>query len=479
MAIDFEERASVRAAAPRSSDTRTTAQAVRNTVAVVLAGGRGARLKQLTDWRAKPSVAFGGKFRIIDFTLSNCINSGIRRVNVCTQYKAHSLIRHVQKGWGFLDARFDEFVEVMPAQQRINGDWYQGTADAVYQNIDILRRQDPQYILVLAGDHVYKMDYRRMIEEHVARGAKLSVACVEAPVAQAPALGVMRTDWRGRITAFQEKPQSNPFTSPGDPNYVLASMGVYLFDAQYLFELLREDADLSDSCHDFGKDLIPRCVASGTEVYAHDFHGSCVNMTDGKPYWRDVGTIDAYWEANMDLTRVTPELNLYDRSWPIWTHLEQNPPAKFVFDDADRRGCAIDSLVSGGCIVSGSMVKRSILFTNVRVYNHCRIEDSVILPSAEIGPRAIVRNAVIDKRCVVPEGMVIGMDPEEDRRRFHVTDKGRVLVVPAMLENLETARGAERCIPGAERLVIPGAEKLVIPGAAVAAMARDPITASS
>jgi len=438
MVVEVEERASARAA-QRPSDSRAITHALRTTAAIVLAGGRGSRLKQLTDWRAKPAVAFAGKFRIIDFTLSNCINSGIRRINVCTQYKAHSLIRHVQKGWGFLDARFDEFVEVMPAQQRINGDWYQGTADAVYQNIDILKRQDPEYVLVLAGDHVYKMDYRRMLEEHIARGARLSVACVEAPVADAHALGVMRTDWRGRITAFQEKPQSNPFTTPGNPNMVLASMGVYIFEAKFLFELLREDAAMSDSCHDFGKDLVPRCVARGGEVYAHDFHGSCVNMTDGRPYWRDVGTLDAYWEANIDLTRVTPELNMYDRDWPIWTHLEQNPPAKFVFDDADRRGFAIDSLISGGCIVSGSAVKRSILFTNVRVYNHSRIEDSVILPCCEIGPSAIIRNAIVDKRSRVPEGMQIGIDLDLDRRRFHVTEKGRVLVTPEMLEQLVAA----------------------------------------
>ena len=436
MTVVVEERTGARVA-QRPVDSRAIAHAVRNTVAIVLAGGRGTRLKQLTEWRAKPAVAFAGKFRIIDFTLSNCINSGIRRVNVCTQYKAHSLIRHVQKGWGFLDARFDEFVEVMPAQQRVSDDWYQGTADAVFQNIDILKRQAPEYVLVLAGDHVYKMDYRRMIEEHIARGAKLSVGCIEAPVEEAAQLGVMRTDWRGRVTAFQEKPKSDPYTTPGNPKTVLASMGIYVFDAKYLFNVLREDAALGNSAHDFGKDLIPRCVASGVEVYAHDFHGSCVNMTAGRPYWRDVGTLDAFWEANIDLTRVTPELNLYDRDWPIWTHLEQHPPAKFVFDDAGRRGYAIDSLISGGCIVSGSSVKRSILFTNVRVYNHSRIEDSVVLPSAEIGPSAIVRNAIIDKRCRVPEGMEIGIDLELDARRFHVTEKGRVLVVPEMLERLE------------------------------------------
>ena len=420
----------------RPSESRSISSAVRNTVALVLAGGRGTRLKQLTDWRAKPAVAFGGKFRIVDFTLSNCINSGIRRVNVCTQYKSHSLIRHLQRGWSFLDGRFDEYVELMPAQQRTNGDWYQGTADAVYQNLDILKRQNAELVLVLAGDHVYKMDYRRMIEEHLARGSKLTVACIEAPVEDASQLGVMRTDWRGRVTAFQEKPKSNPFTVPGHNDRVLASMGIYIFDAKFLYEQLQDDALMKDSCHDFGKDIIPRLVASGAEVYAHDFYGSCVNMTDGKPYWRDVGTVDAYFEANIDLTSVVPQLNLYDKGWPIWTYQEQNPPAKFVFDEADRRGAAIDSIVSGGCIVSGSTVKRSLLFTNVRVLDHCRIEDSVILPGCEIGPSAVVKNAILDKRCRIPDGMQIGVDRAADEARFHITEKGRVLVVPSMLEAL-------------------------------------------
>ena len=431
--VEVKERAHAPKVITRSGEPRHGSAAVRNTVALILAGGRGSRLKQLTDWRAKPAVTFGGKFRIVDFTLSNCINSGIRKIDICTQYKSHSLIRHVQRGWSFLDGRFDEFCELMPAQQRTTGEWYQGTADAVYQNIDILRRQDPELVLVLAGDHVYKMDYRRMIEEHLARGAKLTVACIEAPVEDASQLGVMRTDWRGRVTAFQEKPQSNPFTVPGNPSKVLASMGIYIFDASFLYEQLGQDAQRKDSCHDFGKDIIPYLVSSGAEVYAHDFHGSCVNMTNGRPYWRDVGTIDAYYEANMDLTAVTPELNLYDRGWPIWTYQEQTAPAKFVFDDPDRRGAAFDSIVSGGCIVSGSIVRRSLLSTNVRVHNHCRVEDSVILPGVEIGPTAVVRNAVIDKHCRIPEGMEIGMDLELDRKRFHVTEKGRVLVVPEML----------------------------------------------
>jgi glucose-1-phosphate adenylyltransferase len=377
-------------------------------------------------------VAFGGKFRIIDFTLSNCLNSGIRRIDICTQYKSHSLIRHVQRGWSFLDSRFDEFVEVLPAQQRVNGDWYQGTADAVYQNLDILRRQDPKIILVLAGDHIYKMDYRTLIEDHLAQSAKVTVACVQAPAQESACYGVMKVDERGRITAFQEKP-AVPFTVPGRPDRVLASMGVYVFDAAFLYEQLLIDAEQKDSCHDFGKDILPRLVGEGEAVYAHDFAQSCVNLTNGEPYWRDVGTIDAYWEANIDLTKVLPELNLYDGAWPIWTYQEQIPPAKFVFDDDNCRGCAIDSIVSGGCIISGSTVKRSLLFTNVRIHNYSLIEDSVILPDAQIGPAAVVKNAVIDKHCRIPDAMKIGVDPLEDRRRFHVTEKGRVLVVPEML----------------------------------------------
>ena len=412
---------------------RFSALAARNTVAMVLAGGRGSRLHQLTDWRAKPSVGFGGKFRIIDFTLSNCLNSGIRRIDVCTQYKAHSLIRHIQRGWSFLDSRFDEFVEVLPAQQRTNGDWYQGTADAVYQNVDILRRQDPKVVLVLGGDHVYKMDYRVLIDEHMRRGAKLTVACVQAPASESASYGVVRADEAtGRITAFQEKPPV-PFTIPSRPDRIFASMGVYVFDAQFLYEQLAIDAAMPDSTHDFGKDVIPRLVKEGAAIYAHDHADSCVNMTNGEPYWRDVGTVDAYYDANMDLTHVVPELNLYDRDWPIWTFQEQIPPAKFVFDDDRCRGTAMDSIVSGGCIVSGSTVRRSLLFTNVRVHNHCTIEDSVILPNAEIGPTAVVRNCIVDKHCRIPEGMEIGVNLEHDRQRFHVTERGRILVVPEML----------------------------------------------
>ena len=431
--VDQAPRVTRRDTANVPAPKRFSALAARNTVAMVLAGGRGSRLHQLTDWRAKPSVGFGGKFRIIDFTLSNCLNSGIRRIDVCTQYKAHSLIRHIQRGWSFLDSRFDEFVEVLPAQQRTNGDWYQGTADAVYQNVDILRRQDPKVVLVLGGDHVYKMDYRVLIDEHMRRGAKLTVACVQAPASESASYGVVRADEAtGRITAFQEKPPV-PFTIPSRPDRIFASMGVYVFDAQFLYEQLAIDAAMPDSTHDFGKDVIPRLVKEGAAIYAHDHADSCVNMTNGEPYWRDVGTVDAYYDANMDLTHVVPELNLYDRDWPIWTFQEQIPPAKFVFDDDRCRGTAMDSIVSGGCIVSGSTVRRSLLFTNVRVHNHCTIEDSVILPDVEIGRNCVIRRAVIDSHCILPPGFTVGLDPESDRKRFHVTDKGVTLITPDML----------------------------------------------
>jgi glucose-1-phosphate adenylyltransferase len=416
----------------RAIDARYAALATKNTVACVLAGGRGSRLMQLTEWRAKPSVAFGGKFRIVDFTLSNCINSGVRRIDIATQYKAHSLIRHVQRGWNFLDSRFDEFIEVLPAQQRTNGEWYQGTADAVYQNMDILRRQDPMLVLVAAGDHIYKMDYRTMIEDHLGKSAKLTVACVPVPLEEARGYGVMQVDSDWRVTGFDEKP-ALPRSMPGRPDRALASMGVYVFDAKFLYEQLQADAEDPDSGHDFGKDIIPRLVREGAEVFAHDFNHSCVNMADGEAYWRDVGTVDAYYEANLDLTRVVPQLNLYDRAWPVWTCQEQLPPAKFVFDDDYRRGSAVDSIISGGCIVSGSTVRRSLLSNNVQLYDHCLVEDSVILPNVEIGPSAVVRNAVIDKHCRIPDGMQIGVDLELDRQRFHVTEKGRVLVVPEML----------------------------------------------
>ena len=407
-------------------------QLTRQTLALVLAGGRGERLGHLTDWRAKPAVPFGGKFRIIDFALSNCVNSGIRRIGICTQYKAQSLIRHVQQGWSFLDGRFDEFIELLPAQQRIDQTWYQGTADAVYQNLDILRRHQPRFVLILAGDHVYKMDYSRMLAEHVAREAQMSIACVEVPLAEATQFGVMQVDRDYCITGFAEKP-ALPSAIPGRADAALASMGIYIFDADYLYAQLRIDAADPKSKRDFGRDIIPRLIDGGARVFAHHFANSCVNMVDGTPYWRDVGTIDAYWAANMELTRVTPELNLYDEAWPIWSHQQQVPPAKFVFDDDGRRGMAVDSLVSGGCIVSGATVRRSVLFSAVRVHDLATVEDSVILPGSEVGAGAVLKRALIDRHCRIPPGTRIGVDADADRKRFQVSAGGIVLVTPEML----------------------------------------------
>ncbi|KAF0166528.1 MAG: glucose-1-phosphate adenylyltransferase [Rhodocyclaceae bacterium] len=404
----------------------------RSTFAIVLAGGRGSRLMQLTDWRSKPAVPFGGKFRIIDFTLSNCVNSGIRKIGVATQYKAQSLIQHLQRGWSFLDGRFHEFIDILPAQQQVSENWYQGTADAVFQNLDLIRRSRPKYVLVLSGDHVYKMDYRRMLSEHVQRQADLSVACIDVPLAEASGFGVMHIDDNQHVAAFVEKP-ANPPPMPGRPDRALASMGVYIFNADFLYEQLIRVHDDPRSSHDFGKDVIPHCVER-YRVFAHNFANSCVGMdSTGIPYWRDAGTIDAYWEANMELTKVTPELNLYDDDWPIWTHQEQLPPAKFVFDDEGRRGMAVDSLISGGDIISGAVVRKTLLFSRVHIHSYAEIEESVILPDVHIGRHAKLRRVVMDKHCRVPEGMLIGYDSAADRQRFHVTENGITLVTPEML----------------------------------------------
>ncbi len=411
---------------------RFVSHLTRATYAMVLAGGRGSRLMQLTDWRAKPAVPFGGKFRIVDFTLSNCVNSGIRRIGVATQYKAQSLIRHVQRGWSFLDGRFDEQIDLLPAQQQVGDNWYQGTADAVFQNLDVIRHSRPRYVLLLSGDHIYKMDYGRMLVQHVQSGAHLTVGCVEVPIDEAPAFGIMGIDTDQRILSFVEKP-AQARSIPGKPNRALANMGVYIFNADFLYEQLILDSDDTGSSHDFGKDLIPKVVAHH-RAYAHNYIESCIGASGSEqPYWRDVGTIDAYWEANIELTKVTPELDLYDDTWPIWTHQEQLPPAKFVFDDDDRRGMAVDSLVSGGDIISGSTVRRSLLFSRVHVHSYAEIEDSVILPDVDIGRNTRLRRVVIDKHCRIPPGSVIGFDPEQDRRRFHVSDKGITLVTPDML----------------------------------------------
>ena len=414
-------------AVPDSSQ-RFVSRLTRDALALILAGGRGARLKHLTDWRAKPAVPFGGKFRIIDFVLSNCLNSGIRRIGVVTQYKSHSLLRHIQRGWSFLRGEFGEFVEILPAQQRIEAQWYSGTADAVYQNLDIIRLHHPKHVLVLAGDHIYKMDYGPMLAHHVEVNADMTIGCIEVPVAEASGFGVMSAGRDLRITKFSEKPK-HPEAMPGKPDVALASMGIYIFNTDFLYEQLIKDADEKNSSHDFGKDIIPS-VIDKYRVMAYPFHGAGSNNPG---YWRDVGTVDAYWQANIELISVIPELNLYDRDWPIWTYQEQLPPAKFVFDDDDRRGMAVDSMVSGACIISGALVRHSLLFSNVRVEAFSTIKDSVILPDVHIGRGCRITRAVIDKSCDIPDGTVIGEDPLEDARRFHVSERGVVLVTPGML----------------------------------------------
>lgn len=411
-----------------SGSHRFISRITQNTLALVLAGGRGSRLKQMTMWRSKPAVPFGGKFRIIDFPLSNCINSGIRQIGILSQYKAHSLIQHIQRGWGFLRGEFGEFVELLPAQQRIETSWYEGTADAVYQNLDIIREHNPEYVLILAGDHIYKMDYGDMIAKHVESGADMTVGCLEVDLEMAKAFGVMSVDEESRVREFAEKPE-HPDTIPGKPDLALASMGIYVFNTAFLFEQLIKDSDMPGSSHDFGKDIIP-AIIENYRVIAFPFHDP---KTGGQAYWRDVGTVDSYWAANLELIGVTPELNLYDNDWPIWTYQEQLPPAKFVFDDEDRRGMAVDAMVSGGCIISGSVVRHSLLFSNVRVNSFSEVTNSVVLPNVEIQRNCSIKNAVIDKGCVITEDTVIGEDPAEDAKRFYVTEKGITLVTPDML----------------------------------------------
>ena len=406
---------------------RFVSHLTRNTIALILAGGRGSRLKNMTDWRAKPAVPFGGKFRIIDFPLSNCMNSGIRKIGILTQYKADSLIRHIQQGWGFLRGEFGEYVDLMPAQQRLETSWYEGTADAIYQNIDILRTRHPEYILVLAGDHIYKMDYGEMLADHVANNADLTIGCLEVPLQEATEFGVMDVDTNRRVKGFLEKP-ANPPSLPGKPDKALASMGIYVFNAGFLFEQLIKDADTRGSNRDFGKDIIP-AVIDKYRVNAYPF----LNLQGGQSYWRDVGTIDAYWAANMELIGVKPDLNLYDKTWPIWTYQEQTPPAKFVFDDDKRRGQAVDSMVSGGCVISGAKVRHSLLFSNVRVNSYSVLQDTVVLPEVNIGRHCRITKAIIEKGCDVPQGTVIGENRAEDEKRFHVSSGGVVLVTPDML----------------------------------------------
>ena len=408
---------------------RFVSQLTRSTVAMILAGGRGTRLHQMTDWRAKPAVPFGGKFRIIDFPLSNCINSGIRKIGILTQYKADPLIKHIQQGWGFLRGEFGEFVNLMPAQQTAQGGgWYEGTADAIYQSIDMLRGQNSEYVLILAGDHIYKMDYGAMLADHVDKGADLTIGCLEVSLDEAKDFGVMHVNENRQVQAFVEKPD-NPPSIPGRADVALASMGIYVFSTSFLIDQLIKDAETDGSTRDFGHDIIPS-VIDGHNVNAYPF----LNLQSGEQsYWRDVGTLDAYWSANMELIGVNPELNLYDKTWPIWTYQAQNAPAKFIFDDEDRRGQAIDSMVSGGCIISGATVRHSLIFSDVRVNSYTEVTDSVILPEVIIGRNCRITKTIVEKGCHIPEGTVIGEDRVEDEKRFHISSGGVVLVTPDML----------------------------------------------
>lgn len=409
---------------------RFVSKLTRGTYALILAGGRGSRLHELTEWRAKPALYFGGKFRIIDFPLSNCINSGVRRIGVVTQYKAHSLVKHVVRGWGHFKKELGEGVEVLPASQRYSENWYLGTADAVYQNLDIIRDEIPEYLLILSGDHVYRQDYGDMLAYHAEKNADMTVSCMVVPVEEAAnSYGVMTVDSSDRIVAFNEKP-ARPAELPGQPGYCLASMGNYVFNADFLFDQLRRDSTDESSEHDFGKNIIPGII-NDHRVYAYRFTDP---DADTKPYWRDVGTLDAYWLANMELVKPTPPLNLYDRRWPVWTFQEQLPPAKFVFDDKDRRGQALDSMVAGGVIISGATVRRSVVFSSVRVNSYAEVEDAVVLPEVNVGRKAKLKKVIIDRGCEIPEGMEIGLDHDKDRRNgFRVTDKGITLVTMAML----------------------------------------------
>lgn len=409
----------------------------RDAMAYVLAGGRGSRLMELTDTRAKPAVYFGGKARIIDFALSNAINSGIRRIGVATQYKAHSLIRHLQSGWNFLRSERNESFDILPASQRISEfQWYEGTADAVYQNIDIIESHAPEYMVILAGDHIYKMDYELILQQHCETGADVTIACLEVPRMEAVGFGVMAVDEHDNVTAFVEKP-ADPPAIPGNPDIALASMGIYVFHTKLLFDELRRDAETPGSSRDFGKDIIPYLVKHGKAV-AHRFSDSCVRSgSEVEAYWRDVGTVDAYWEANIDLTDVVPKLDLYDRSWPLWTYSEVTPPAKFVHADDGRRGEAVSSLVSGDCIISGSSIHRSLIFTGTRAHSYSMLDQAVILPHCVIGRGARLSKVVVDRGVEIPDGLVVGEDAASDAQRFRRTDNGVVLVTKSMIDRLK------------------------------------------
>ncbi len=415
----------------RASSGRYVSRLTGGALAIIMAGGRGERLRDLTAHRCKPATPFGGKFRIIDFVLSNCVNSGIRQISILTQYKAQSLIQHVQHGWSYLRGEFGEFIEVVPAQQQLGPAWYRGTADAVHQNIDLIAAHRPKHVLVLAGDHIYKMDYGPMIAYHVEKGADVTVGVVELPAVESRHYGVLTaTEWN-RVTKFTEKPAA-PDTLPTRPGSILASMGIYVFNMRLLESVLAEDAARDTSEHDFGKDVLPAAIAAGRQVFAYPFQDV---QTRAQNYWRDVGTVDAYYDANIELVHVKPELNIYDEDWPIWTYQVQQPPAKFILDEDGRRGTAINSMVSGGCIISGAVVRESLLFSNVRVEERTSIQRSMVLPNAAIGRGCTITRAIIDEGCEVPEGTTIGVDREADTRRFHVTDNGVVLVTPDMLRH--------------------------------------------
>jgi glucose-1-phosphate adenylyltransferase len=416
----------------RASSGRYVSRLTGGTLAVIMAGGRGERLKALTEHRCKPATPFGGKFRIIDFVLSNCVNSGIRQISILTQYKAQSLIQHVERGWSYLRGEFGEFVEVIPAQQQIGSMWYRGTSDAVYQNLELILSHRPKHVLVLAGDHIYKMDYGPMIAYHVEKGADITVGVVEVPADQSIHFGVLTaTEWN-RVTKFSEKP-AKPDTLPGKPDSILASMGIYVFNTKLLEKLLAEDASEESSAHDFGKNILPKAIGK-LQVFAYPFQDV---KTRAQSYWRDVGTIDAFYDANLELVTVKPELNIYDQDWPIWTYQEHQPPAKFILDEDGRRGTAINSMVSGGCIISGAVVRESMMFSDVRIDERSRIERSVILPHVSIGKNCVVVNAIVDEGCEIPEGMTIGVDRASDAERFLVTDKGVVLVTADMLRKFQ------------------------------------------
>ena len=415
-----------------------TKRITQRSMAFVLAGGRGSRLKELTDRRVKPAVPFGGKARIIDFALSNAVNSGIRKIAVATQYKAHSLIRHTQRGWNFFRAERNEFLDVLPASQRGGTDsWYKGTADAVTQNIDIVDSYNVDYVVILAGDHIYKMDYEVMLRQHVDTNADVTVGCLTVPRADAAAFGVMDTDDAGCIISFLEKP-ANPPGTPEDPNMSLASMGIYVFSWDFLRDLLLKDAANPDSSNDFGNDLIPSIVSNG-KAMAHRFDESCVRSGDAPTYWKDVGTIDAFWEAHIDLTSFTPELDLWDKDWPIWTYNEAVPPAKFIHDERDRRGMAISSMVAGGCVISGTEVRNSVLFTNVHTNSYAVLDHAVVLPGVIVHRSARLRQVVVDTDVVIPEGLVVGEDPLEDAKWFRVTERGITLITQEMLDKRAAA----------------------------------------